>query len=163
MSLYNIQSAKPLQNDMYYYHLIKTIESSKTRIWVSMFSINLLYTNDDSLRTRKLINCLLTAKNRGVDVRIVIGAGKEKHNLFDTSNLISEKYLNQISLISKFYAKKNKSSHSKYVLVDNDIIILGSHNFGHRSLRVGNDDSVEIKSIEFNKYLESNFLEKWEQ
>ena len=162
MELFPVKEATPLQNEQYYYRLCEAIDNCISRFWAAQFSINLMYSNDDILRTRKLIEKLQKATHRRVDVRILMGAGTEQTDAFDTSNQMSYTFIKNTGVPIRFFNSDfKKSSHSKYVLVDKELTILGSHNWGHRSLRVGQDDSIELKAEGFNKFLEYDFLTNW--
>lgn len=163
MKLYPIDCVTPLRDQAYYFYMMEAFEKATALIWAQVFSINLTYTNDELKRARSLVDALVAAHRRGVDVRLILGGEQTELNGFEMSNSLSMDYMTDQGLPAVCYHSERKySAHSKYVMLDGKRIILGSHNWGHRSLRTGHDDSVEIASEGFCRFMAGQFLSDWE-
>jgi cardiolipin synthase len=93
------------------------------------------------LPSQALIGCLQAAALRGVDVQIVL---PEKNNLpyvhWATRNMLWELLYYNI----RIYYQPPPFAHSKYFLVDDAYVLVGSANLDPRSLRLNYELGVEI-------------------
>lgn len=159
-----IMSCTPLRNAEFFSYLFREIKNSTTRVWISMFTINSRIQDDSEMAVRTLIKEIQKALHRGVDVRVILGASEKSYTQLQIVNQTSLNFLKSLGIPTKNYSvTKNKDSHSKYVIVDDDIIIQGSHNLSSRSLSVGIDDSIAMQSPEMNLSFRKTFLESWEE
>jgi phosphatidylserine/phosphatidylglycerophosphate/cardiolipin synthase-like enzyme len=132
-----------------------------------MFSFNMLDTLDRNLQVRTLVKLLCKKKQEGIDIKIIFG-NSYKHDesnffqLLDSSNEMAFTFLKSFGVqVGFFNHYKYQSSHSKYVIIDNQEVIIGSHNFSPRSFSIGLDDSVKIVDNDFANELTSIFLADW--
>ena len=86
MTGHAIRSAIPLRNADYFPFLHSQIAQAHRRIWVSMFTVNPRHTRDVRLHVRTLLHDLAATVNRGVDVRVLIGADAQSQSALQVAN-----------------------------------------------------------------------------
>ncbi len=131
----------PIQADRALHRIIELINSSKYYVYVAAFMLS----------DTQIINSLITAHKRGVDVRIVS----------DTEGGIAESTLLRLYNIFIIYdQRKGDYMHNKFIVIDNETVITGSANFNYRSFYEYNNDIIIIhdREVAINYYLEFNEL-----
>lgn len=138
-------TANNKQNDFEKY-LISCIYMAERRL-----KITNPYFSDDNV-----INAIVDAKKRGVEVDIVIP--KENDTLFFSSlNWNTAQIFVQNDVNVYFYL--NRFSHAKVYLID-DLAIIGSSNLDTRSLKENQELSVIVYNHEFMTELETRIFDK---
>lgn len=135
--------------DLYVYKemLMSKISLAKKTIWI--FTPYLLIPNE-------IINNLLFASYRGVDVRIMVPHYPDDKRFILTCNRASyEKLMKANIRIYEYYG----FLHSKAVIIDDDQCIIGTNNLDYRSLVINFETSVSVISEDFNKKMKDIFLE----
>jgi len=79
-----------------------------------------------------LNQALFMASRRGVDIRVIVAAKN-----------INAKWLKSFFKVKELYSKK--IIHSKMMLIDDKILILGSHNYTFSGLELNQELSIIIK------------------
>lgn len=151
----------PLCEMDYYDYLIEELPNAKNRIWISLFKVEIKSNPDD--KVMELINLLIKCKKAGIDIRVIIAASNSHPTLL-ISQISSYNYFDTKRIPVKFYnlsGRRIQNSHSKYILIDNDITVLGTHNWSTNSLFHNIEDSICIKSSEMNTQLAGEFLKSW--
>ncbi|MFC2061451.1 phospholipase D-like domain-containing protein [Elusimicrobiota bacterium] len=164
----NIFAAHPanvqdISSREYYSAVKEVIDNARQSIAVAMFSISLDEDNEKS-RVYKLCNSLVEAKNRGVDVRIILDQNvnfvhMDKYNTWEIEgkNRNAYNYFKENDM-HVFYDDKTKYLHSKVIVVDEEIVITGSTNWSHAALTQNNETSVLIRSTGLAKSILDSFL-----
>ena len=122
-------------------HIIPLINNAKSYIYIPAFIIT----------DRKFAQALIDAKNRGVDVKIILDATNAK-NYYSKHPLLRE---NKILVKTETFAGK---LHTKTVIIDDKYSIIGSMNFSKNGEKRNDENVLIIKNRElaiFNK----NFFE----
>ena len=159
-----IKGCTPLRDTEYHDFVRQQIATAKTRIWISMFTINATIRSDGDLRVRNLLKCLALAQRRGVDVRVLLGGDETVASDLWIANQVAIEFLRVVGLsVRNYRSAESTNSHSKVVLVDNDWLVLGSHNWSPRSLSEGLDDSIAICSAPMADELRGRFLRTWRE
>ncbi len=126
--------------------IIELIKNAKTYVYMPTF----LITHTD------ISNELIKAKERGVDVRIIIDA-----NSINTRNTKHPKLReNGILVKTENYAGK---LHSKLIIIDDTYIISGSMNFSNSGENKNDENLVIIKNSKIAKAHKNFFLYLWTQ
>ncbi|MEA3254250.1 MAG: phospholipase D-like domain-containing protein [Candidatus Altiarchaeota archaeon] len=99
-----------------------------------------------------LIDDLIKAHDRGVDVRIIVDQYSKKNNAYE--------YL-RVNNITIKYDPEDVTTHTKLVIIDGKIVILGSTNFSYYGLEKNNEVNAVIISEEFAQYFEDYFDRLW--
>lgn len=131
----DIKGVTILEDSDYYYFLDKILDKAKTRIFITMF---LMYTNKEKKSsTMLLLNKLIAAKNRGVDVKVILDSDKINCN---THEILKGNGINAV------YDTREIKTHTKMVIIDNEHLIIGSHNWTSGSFYQYDDKSIYIES-----------------
>jgi cardiolipin synthase len=116
---------------------------------------NYIYIENPYLFDKRVITGLVQARNRGVDVRVVL----PRVNDFKTGargNFVTANYLLQHGVRVYFYPGM---THVKAMLVD-DWACLGSGNLGHMSLRLSQEDNIATSDPTFVGRLKRDLFEE---
>jgi len=142
-----------LEDKSYYYAIRKDLESANKSIMVAMYSM--IYDPDDSFDwANDLIRDLVAAKNRGIDVTVII----EYRTYFGyiDGNLEAYDYLLQNGINVRL-DDESDTDHMKLVIIDGYIVYIGSHNWSESSLYYNHETSAKIISEEIAKTLREYF------
>jgi phosphatidylserine/phosphatidylglycerophosphate/cardiolipin synthase-like enzyme len=134
-----------LPNSDYLHEVVKSIEKAKKNIVISMYMFK---TTDYTKQASKHIqDALYRAAEKGVEVTVLFDIEKEKGFLNDvnkeTAAELREKGINVI------YDPVDVRTHTKLVVIDEEIVFIGSHNFTHSAMVYNNEASAKIISEDF--------------
>ena len=104
----------------------------------------------------ELANSLINAKNRGVDVKIIVDAT----NINSSRSKVKILRNADIPLKIENYAGK---IHSKSIIIDNKYIIAGSMNFTNSGENKNDENSLIIEDYKLAKYYKGFFEYLWEK
>ncbi len=116
-----VPSGPDVANDALYEAFLTSIYEAKERVWI----VTPYFAPDSSL-----MDALVIAKHRGVDVKIVLPK-KSDNFLVDIASSGFLRELQKEDIEVRYY--KNKMMHAKVYLIDMEYAILGSSNFDARS------------------------------
>lgn len=104
--------------------------------------------------TNVLLRDLVEAQSRGVQVRVILDVQENRanQNLDFANRLLANS-------VPAYFDNPKVQSHSKLVLVDDDVTILGSTNWSYNALEEGNEVSVLIQSRDVNRQYRTYFEE----
>ncbi len=126
---------------------LKCIGSAKKRIYIE---------TPYFLPTEGLINALQSAALGGVDVRIMIPRRSDSAILtYASSSYVAECLKAGI----KIYFYNKGMLHSKMMMIDDEVVSVGSTNFDFRSFEHNFEGNLFIYSREFNRAMEAVFIE----
>lgn len=114
-------------------------------MYMSQLSINHPF-GGESLLLRDLIS----AKNRGLEVRMILEDNPERNNKY-AYNFLKKAGVNVA------YDTEGVTTHSKFIVIDDEFTIVGSHNWTFGGLRVNHEAGVLIKSKEVAKAFREAF------
>ncbi len=109
----------------------------------------------------KILTQVINLVKKGVNVTIILE--KDSDDDSKSCNVVTEKIfqstlLKKYSNLKIYFDSLEQRSHQKIILIDNDILFLGSHNITQSALKYNNEASVFIKSekmsSDIKKYLE---------
>jgi phosphatidylserine/phosphatidylglycerophosphate/cardiolipin synthase-like enzyme len=126
----------------------RAIASAHQRVWVMQFVIRL-----DDGPVLALVEALAAAKARGVDVRVVLDRGQLYGTTDpDLKNERAAAWL-QAKGVEVVWDEVASTSHAKLVLVDDAVVLIGSHNWtraaltGNREVSMALHGPAEIAAI----------------
>ncbi|MDE7075565.1 MAG: hypothetical protein K2O21_02930, partial [Malacoplasma sp.] len=134
--------------DLYVYQqiIMSKISAAQKSIWI--FTPYLLIPNE-------IINNLIFASYKGVDVRIMVPHHPDNKKFIITSNRsYYEKLMNADIRIYEYFG----FLHSKAIIIDDDQCLIGTNNLDYRSLVINFETSISILSKDFNKKMKEIFL-----
>lgn len=132
-----------LKNKQYLDVLLQAIEKANKEIFISMFLFK-TYPYKSSA-TNRLMDALIKAVDRGVDVIVILEEGKDKNNSVTKVNKNTAKRLKKGG-VSVIFDDPQRTTHTKVVVVDKRDVFLGSHNLTSSALKYNNELSIHIKS-----------------
>lgn len=147
----------PLNDAGYFKTVYSLFAKAKSSIYVIMYQARWYDEYSDSL-SNKLINSLITAKKRGVNVRVILD--KPYKDEKSDSKEVNEKVRNVLSKngIKVYFDSEKVTTHSKIIIVDGRYSIVGSTNWSYYALSKNNETNVLIDSEqvakEYIKYFE---------
>lgn len=156
-----------LENTAFYSHLFDLIEGASRSIYIAHFSFNVEANLDTQQRVRNIVKLLAKQCGAGLDVRVLLGNRykadpQQAFQELDSSNELTYTLLSACGVPAGFFQHSQLgSSHSKYVLIDGRITVLGSHNISPRALTVGKDDSVAIDDPAVAATVTARFTADW--
>ena len=124
--------------------IIPLINKAQNKIYISTFFIT----------NHELKTALIEAYNRGVDVKVI----NDATNASNKYNINKDLRANGIKVKTENYAGKN---HSKNIIIDNYISIIGSMNFTNSGERRNDENVIIIEDKNINNYLNNIFKYLW--
>ena len=162
LPVYNIDYSVPLRNADYYGYLWNRISQAKKRIWASVFIVNAATANDTELKVRELLKHLAYAKWRNVDVKVLLG--QSQVGALQIQNHAVAHFLRAMGIEARlFQSDENISSHSKYLVIDEEFVMVGSNNWSPGGLGGNIEDTLAVRSSGLNTTLAMNFLKHWDE
>jgi phosphatidylserine/phosphatidylglycerophosphate/cardiolipin synthase-like enzyme len=153
------EKALRLSDDDYYVFLLDKIRHSQKYIYATIFIIDII--NDRFKKIRKILDEITYAKWRGIDTKIIVGHS-EKSLKIDAGNRLSFKYFRERGVPVKYCNPPDDHSlHSKYVIFDNNLVLVGSHNWSNLAMFVSKEDSIAIYSTDVVKNFNYEFNKLW--
>ncbi len=104
--------------------------------------------------TEKILNALLSVSMCGVKVEIILPAVGDNYNLIVN---INRKFYYELLKYGCHIYEFNGFIHSKYIIVDDSIILSGSNNLDFRSLWINFESALLIYDNDLARILISNF------
>ncbi len=138
----------PVVDREYYPTAKKIIREAKESVSISMFVVK------RGVKVNNLIKELENAAYRGVKVKILL-EDNIKANHFIINSLNGAK-----NIEIKFDSRK-KITHNKIIIVDENIILIGSTNWTESSLSYADEANVIIKDQNIAKYFQDYFGKLW--
>ncbi len=138
----------PIENYGYAPILKHLIDNATSSILISMLEIS------DYEPVKTLLNSLISAKNRGIDVRII-------YNGEFSSNKYAVNYLRNGGVYLK-NDSYNPFLHTKLVIIDGHITYIGSHNWSPYAIGKNNEYGVIVFNKSIGKFYTDYFNSLWQ-
>jgi len=142
----------PVTDRGYFDHAFRIISEADESIHIVAFEVK-YYSNFPSSLQNQLVRQLIYAKQRGVDVKVIVDDFSEENNAFDilTENGIEVRY-----------DSNETTTHAKLIIVDGRIVLLGSTNLSFYGLEQNNEANVLIEDARTAQYYEKYFRSLWD-
>jgi cardiolipin synthase len=157
-----------LWSDQYVKRVLELIDSAEKRVWVAMYVCRYKPELNHSIEN-KVLKALIKAHRQGVDVRVVVDEGFE----WDSKR----------ARVSKQRSKKNDAAsahlhkhgievrrddpqrimHGKFLLVDDDFAVIGSHNWTYSALKRNIEASVLLRGQDDIAELSQHYRQLWQK
>ena len=154
--------AEDIPSDKYFDTTLAEINNAKSSIFVVMYMIS-SSPNQPNSQPNQLVNALIKAKDRGLDVKVVLDQTLDFSDANIDSNDITQNKNEQAFLILKkynvpvFFDEAQTFTHAKAIILDNETVIMGSTNWSIVALTRNNEANVLIRSKDFAASLLSDF------
>jgi cardiolipin synthase len=148
----------PVVGSAFFPKAVDLINNAQTTISICIFTAR-YYRGQSRNPVNELFDALRRAAYRGVDVRILLNADFQDSESARGNEFIVRYFKNR-----NFQAAmggKSTRLHSKLLLVDNQITVIGSHNYSARAFRTNFETSVIIKSREIYSFFITEFERLW--
>jgi phosphatidylserine/phosphatidylglycerophosphate/cardiolipin synthase-like enzyme len=103
---------------------------------------------------RDLADALVKARERGVSVKVIL-----EHSVYQNNNMFN--YLLNKGIDISWASKKFHNTHSKFMIIDDSIVFVGSLNWSQNALKYNREASVIIYSketaSEFERIFDADF------
>lgn len=151
-------SCAAVTDDRYAATLVKLIRGAKRRCLCSIFIIDF---SGEHPSFTDILEALEEAVWLGADVRIVIGGSRENYSIAERSASALAVFSDRgIPCRWLAAAPDRRGSHTKLVVVD-DTVLLGSHNWSSGAFTDQTQDSILIESAALAAYLSGLMNEQW--
>lgn len=159
---FETRSALLLADGDYLPYTSSRIRHAVKRVWASIFIIDVRTHRDRDRDVRGLLAELVAADRRGVDVRLVIGRPRDASSIY-LANITTYHFLSKFKRLPvRVYRPAERDlHHSKYVVVDDSLVISGSHNWTHDAFNDNVELSVAVESVDLNGQLADEFARNW--
>lgn len=136
------------------------IQRAHTRVWASVFAVDLDPEADSNHLVLEILNELAAARWRGVDARLIVSGSRDNLIMAEVA-ATAVSVSRQMGIPTKWLCARNRrGSHAKYVIAD-DEVLLGSHNWSPSAFLRSTQDSVWQKSEPLAAYLCALFASQW--
>ena len=149
------ENVVPLINEQYFYKVHKALGDAKKSIFCVMYLAK-VYKNHPSGFSDTLISDLIHAHKRGVKIKVILDQNlqfwernRRRKNIERKSELAYKKLLK--AGVPVFYDDRKQITHSKIIVIDEYVTILGSTNWTYYALNKNNEASILIESREVAK------------
>jgi phosphatidylserine/phosphatidylglycerophosphate/cardiolipin synthase-like enzyme len=141
-------SAVLLKNQEYFPALIKAIDEAKSEIIMSFFLFK-AGVHKNSYPDRVLAHLAKSAQ-KGVRVLVILeNSGDQDRNL-DAENRRTKQLL-EAKGVEVYFDSPRKTMHNKLIVIDQRLVLLGSHNLTQSALKYNNELSILIDRPELAK------------
>jgi hypothetical protein len=144
-------SVIPISDRGYYPAAHEALQKASNSIHIAAFELK-YYPNYPESKENILVYDLIEAHKRGVDVKIIIDEYSTENNAFN--------YLRENGVQVK-YDGRDVTTHAKLIIIDGEIVILGSTNFSYYGLEKNREVDVLILAEHIADYFERYFQELW--
>ncbi len=145
-------SVIPVSDRGYFEAAHKALVEAESSIHIASFEVK-YYENFPNSSMNILVEDLIAAHKRGVEVKIIVDQYSKQNNAFDK--------LREAGIEIKFDSE-DVTTHAKLIIVDGETVILGSTNLSFYGLEKNNEVNVVIRDEETAKYYENYFTQLWE-
>jgi phosphatidylserine/phosphatidylglycerophosphate/cardiolipin synthase-like enzyme len=144
-----------LKNNDFFPALLKAIDEAREEIFVSMFSFR-AGVHKRSYPDRVLAH-LGRAARRGVRVKVILEDTGKKSDELTLQNRQTKKLLEDQGVFVYVDSPK-KTTHTKLIVIDQRLVILGSHNLTQSALKYNNEISLLVDNHELAREVREYML-----
>ena len=155
---FQIDKAILLSDNDYYRFLSDKIDRAQKYVYAAIFIINIH--QDREGMVRNLLEKLTYAQWRGIDVRLIIGHS-QKNDLIDLYDRMTYEFVKTKIPVKYANPDDDYSLHSKYVVIDDEMSIAGSHNWEEDAFVLNKEDSLVTYSRDLALELKYEFEKLW--
>lgn len=139
-----------IPGDKYFETALTEINSAKSSIFLVMYLIS-TSSNQPEAGPSQLLHALVKAKERGVDVKVIL----DQNINFETESLdaavLTNKNQNAYEFLKKnavavFFDESKTYTHSKCLVIDNKTVLLGSTNWSKSALTRNHETNLLVRS-----------------
>jgi phosphatidylserine/phosphatidylglycerophosphate/cardiolipin synthase-like enzyme len=144
-----------LTNEDYFPALIKAIDEAQSEIFMSIFSFK-AGVHKNSYPDR-ILGHLAKAVKRGVKVTVILETTGSRSDELNIQNRQTGKLLEEKG-VKVYFDSPRTTTHTKLVVIDERLIILGSHNLTQSALKHNNEISILLDRPDLAKHARNYML-----
>jgi phosphatidylserine/phosphatidylglycerophosphate/cardiolipin synthase-like enzyme len=137
-----------LTNEDYFPALLKVIDEAQNEIFMSIFSFK-AGVHKNSYPDR-ILGHLAKAVKRGVNVKVILETTGRLNDELNTQNRQTAKLLEENG-VKVYFDSPRTITHTKLIVIDEKVVILGSHNLTQSGLKYNNEISILIERPDLAK------------
>lgn len=131
-----------LSNEEFFPVLLESIDEAQNEIMMSIFSFK-AGEHKNSYPDR-IAGHLAGAVKRGVKVTVVLETTRDKSDDLNIQNRKTGRLLEEKG-VRVLFDSPGKTTHTKLTVIDQSLVLLGSHNFTQSALKYNNEISILLK------------------
>jgi phosphatidylserine/phosphatidylglycerophosphate/cardiolipin synthase-like enzyme len=149
------QNIEIIKDNTFQKVLVDLLYNAKKEILISTFRLQ--YTEKHyAHKLSEIWQALIQAKKRGIEIKILSnGTGRSNFTLNSNARALSFLRSNGIDV---FYSAKRRLIHAKVIIIDQCMILLGSHNITFRAIQSNFEVSLLIRSPGLAEKLRQDFF-----
>jgi phosphatidylserine/phosphatidylglycerophosphate/cardiolipin synthase-like enzyme len=144
-----------LKNKDYFPALIKVIDDAQDEIFISIYSFK-VGVHKNSYPDQVLLH-LSQAVRRGVSVKVILEYTGNRDQKLDEQNHRTKNNLEEKG-IKVYLDSPRRTTHTKVIVVDQKMVLLGSHNLTSAALKYNNEVSILLKDTALAKNVRDYML-----
>jgi len=142
----------PVFNDGFFPVVHGALRNADKSIHMIVFELK-YYKKYPGSKMNLLVEDIINASRRGVDVKIIVDQYSKENNAFDL--LLGEG-------VDIVYDSEIVTTHAKIAIIDGRVVVLGSTNYSYYGLEKNNEVNVLIDSKDTAVFYELYFKEMWD-
>jgi phosphatidylserine/phosphatidylglycerophosphate/cardiolipin synthase-like enzyme len=155
-------SAEWLFDDQYIAFVRACLRGARQRVLAQQFVVDPRPEEDRQGEVRYLLHALAEAAHRGLDVRVLLAQVFVERPLPIDINEPSARFLIKRGVRVRRYPEAlGVQMHAKALVVDDQIVIAGGHNWTPSAFRINSETSIVLKSEECAAYISERFETLW--
>jgi phosphatidylserine/phosphatidylglycerophosphate/cardiolipin synthase-like enzyme len=162
---FEAEEALILRDKDYYQYLLCGIRRARKRVVAVQFAIDIRTGMDVNREVVALCHALAEASWRGLDVRVIVNRLLTPDLQLDV-NRVAHRFLAQRGVRVRAYrapeGSHRDSVHSKLALLDDEVVLVGSHNWTPNAFDANRETSVAVRSGDLALDLLQTFERMWQ-
>lgn len=165
LPMFELPRACRLDGRNYLYFAIAAIREARSHIYVSQFIADADPRHDPDREVRFLCHLLGEARWRGLDVRVLLNDFHSDDGY--EGNYPAALFLSELGVPTRWFVgwegSRRKTSHSKFIVIDKRLVVVGSHNWTRNALVASDESAFALESSHLAARLAGTFISGWER
>lgn len=162
LPMFEADGARPVRTDGFADELVACASLSRGRLWLSMFLVGLT-THDPARAVLRVLREVVLAQARGVDVRVLVDDFTTEPE-GGRPNAPAAQWLTRRGVpVRTSGVGRRRSVHAKYVLADDDRVLVGSGNLTPGALTSNAELGLLVRSRPLARSLAASFETEWQR
>ena len=151
---FDVKNMELLQDQGYFPEVLRLIKNAQNSVRVCMFQA-VIYPQQSGSPSNQLLQALIAAHSRGVKVEVILDNGGSLGEVA-TSNTATAAFLKKAG-VEVFFDSEQLTTHTKFLIIDNSIAVLGSTNWTYSALAKNHELSAVVYSPEAARSMNDYF------
>lgn len=164
LGFFDAEQAILLHDGDYPTYVLTHVRRARQCVCVAQFIVDVFPLHDRHRHVLTVCHALGRAAWRGVDVRVLLNPFETRDGI--DGNLLAGRWLARRGVdVRSFRAApgaRRRLSHSKLVLFDRRLAVVGSHNFTNGAFNGNHETSLAVASPDVARRLQVSFDEMWD-